>query len=682
MTGNFPLHWIVFIPLLGAAINGFIALSGRKSSAKLSGTIASIASLLSFLLSIQAFLTLKGQNAAYPQLHDRLYQWIAAGSFKVDIAFFLDPLSAVMILVVTGVGSLIHIYSIGYMEEDPSPARYFSYLNLFMFAMLILVLGNSLLMMFIGWEGVGLASYLLIGFWFSDTEKAKAGMKAFIVNRIGDLGFLVGIMIIFWGISTHLSGGESFDFFAIKKNISALTQWKIWGIPAVELAAFCLFIGAIGKSAQIPLYVWLPDAMAGPTPVSALIHAATMVTAGVYMVARMNFLYSAAPSASFVVALIGALTALFAASIGLFQNDIKKVLAYSTVSQLGYMFIGVGVGAYSAGIFHLMTHAFFKGLLFLGAGSVIVGMHHLQDIRKMGGLFKYMKITGTTFLLATLAIIGFPGFSGFFSKDEILWKALATGHTFIWLLGSIGAVLTAFYMTRLFALTFMGELRLSKEELEHLPHKQPHETPWVMTIPLMILAVLSVAGGWIGLPHFLTHKVPPFEHWLAPVFADGLKYHKLGHILSGHGHGLAPFGEPVAMGLAIVGMIVGAGLALWIYAGSKKAQRAIEAETAFQNPENKKLLPALYRVIYNKYYVDEIYDAAVVRPIKNLSRDGLWPFDSLVIDGLVNFTAKLSQFFARLLSWIQNGNVKLYLYAMAVGLLSMLLWLMLTNASF
>ena len=674
------LRWIVFIPLFGAIINGYFALRGKKLSSKFAGSIASLAALLSFALSLSAFFQLKSLSGELPQLKDHLYTWIAAGRFQVDIAFLLDPLSAVMILVVTGVGSLIHIYSIGYMEEDPSPARYFSYLNLFMFAMLVLVLGDSLLTMFIGWEGVGLASYLLIGFWFEDTEKAKAGMKAFIVNRIGDLGFLIGIMTIFWGIAGYLQAGQSFSFETIKANIQHLYHWKIGGIPAVELAAFCLFIGAVGKSAQIPLYVWLPDAMAGPTPVSALIHAATMVTAGVYMVARMNFLYSLAPSASYTVALIGALTALFAASIGLFQNDIKKVLAYSTVSQLGYMFIGVGVGAYSAGIFHLMTHAFFKALLFLGAGSVIVGMHHIQDIRKMGGLFKYMKITGTTFLLATLAIIGFPGFSGFFSKDEILWKALSSGNILIWTLGTIGAILTAFYMTRLFSLTFLGELRLSKEELEHLPHKKPHETGWSMTIPLMILAVLSVIGGWIGLPHFLTHKEPPFETWLHPVFANSIKHHSTASALAGEAS-KAPFGEGTAMLIAILGMLIGAIAALWIYAGKKKAERALEKEKALQQPETSGIIAAVYKLIYNKYYVDEIYRTLIVKPLVNLSRDGLWPFDMLIIDGLVNLAAKIAQLFGRFLSWIQSGNVKLYLYAMAVGLLSFLLWLMITSAA-
>jgi NADH-quinone oxidoreductase subunit L len=581
-----------------------------------------------------------------------------------------DYLSAVMALVVTGVGSLIHLYSIGYMKQDPDNPRYFSYLNLFMSAMLILILADNLLVMFIGWEGVGLASYLLIGFWFKDTEKAKAGMKAFIVNRIGDLGFLLGIFVIFWSLLSQLPAGtalSSFSFAELQHYIQYLQQAEIFGFSAIEVAGFCLLLGAIGKSAQIPLHVWLPDAMAGPTPVSALIHAATMVTAGVYMIARMNFLYTLAPIASTTIAIIGAVTALVAASIALFQNDIKKVLAYSTVSQLGFMFMAVGVGAYTAGIFHLMTHAFFKGLLFLGAGSVIVAMHHQQDIRRMGGLFRHIKITSITFLIASLAIIGFPGFSGFFSKDEILWKTIAYHHPIIWLMGMIAAILTAFYMTRLFCLVFLGSPRTTHSTDDAHDAHTPRENPPIMTIPLILLAIFSAIGGFIGIPHVITHKSPPIESWLAPIFVKQSSVTAY----------IPIFSEWTVMILALCGMLLGVAIAFTLYLGKNNAENSIACERAYQQPNVGGFLGFLYRLVYHKYYIDEIYQAIIVRPIHLISRDGLWPFDQIVIDGIVNLSAKIAQLCGRILSWFQTGNVKLYLYAMAIGLISMLLWLML-----
>ncbi len=667
---NTLLLYIPLFPLLGAIFNGLLPLSGRRPTRSQASTIACLMSGLAFLVSLKVFWNLWTAPESSRFIQETLFTWIASGQFQVNFAFRADTLTAVMLLVVTGVGSLIHIYSVGYMAEDESYARYFAYLNFFMFAMLMLVLGDSLLVMFIGWEGVGLASYLLIGFWFTDTEKAKAGMKAFVVNRIGDLGFLVGIFLLFW-----YGGAHAINFVALKGSLatSAAAKTYFLGLPILEWAGIALFVGAMGKSAQIPLYVWLPDAMAGPTPVSALIHAATMVTAGVYMVARMNFLYSIAPTASLVVASFGAMTALFAASIGVFQYDIKKVLAYSTVSQLGFMFIGVGVGAYTAGIFHLMTHAFFKALLFLGAGSVIVGMHHEQDVRQMGGLRKYMKITYWTFFAATLAIIGFPGFSGFFSKDEILWMALVKGHPVVWALGSIAAVLTAFYMVRLLILTFFGDFRADEEVRHHLHDGIPHESPASMTVPLVILAFLAVFGGLLGLPHILSHHHYLAE-WLKPVLGHSTEHHFvkiLGRTL----------GEAYGMSVAIGGMLIGA-LAAWLTYGGEKAKTALVNEEKLQESGVGGIVGVIYRVLYNKYYVDEIYHALIVNPIHRLSRYGLWPFDQLVIDGLVNFSAKLTQFFARILSFFQTGNVKVYLYGMTVGLVSLLLWLMLTSSSF
>lgn len=705
------LLWIVLLPLLGSLGNGFSLLLGLRLSRTTAGILATTASIGAFILSVLAFLLLSSMTDPLRQLHCHLFTWISSGSFHVNLALVLDPLSAVMILIITGVGSLIHIYSMGYMHEDHSYQRYFSYLNLFLFAMLVLVLGDNLLVLFIGWEGVGLASYLLIGFWFKDAEKAKAGMKAFVVNRIGDLGFLVGIFVLFWALYPHLQAGESFSFATINKYIDILKETRMLGVSSLEIAGLSLFIGAMGKSAQIPLYVWLPDAMAGPTPVSALIHAATMVTAGIYMIARMNLLYSAAPITSTWIAGVGAVTALFAAIIGLFQNDIKKVLAYSTVSQLGFMFVGVGVGAYTAGVFHLMTHAFFKALLFLGAGSVIVGLHHEQDIRKMGGLFRTMGITGFTFLVGTLAIIGFPGFSGFFSKDEILWKAFATQHTVVWALCFAAAILTALYMTRLFCLVFLGESRTDSSSPGHghtdsMPHpvshppspvpqihggatpqKHPqvaHESPPNMTVPLMILALLSALGGLLGIPYFLTRQHPILEHWLAPVFAKGwLHYHPQGAELMGHVHQHPHlwWGEGTSMSLTIVGMMVGVGVALYFYAGQQRAKRSMATELAWQQPGSGGWMGQFYRLVYNKFYVDEIYEATLVRPIHHLSRDGLWPFDQVVVDGVVNLCATITQGIGRLLSWVQTGQVRWYLTAMMLGLFSLLLWLILHHAS-
>src|SRR5262249_16426565 len=446
-------------------------------------------------------------------LHDRIYTWIVAGPFQADAALRLDALSAIMALVVTGVGFLIHVYSVGYMHGDGGFARFFAYLNLFMTAMLILVLADNLLLLFVGWEGVGLCSYLLIGFWYEKTENAAAGKKAFLVNRIGDAGFLLGLFLLVTTLGAH--GVWTLDVTAIEQHLSLLANARtVFGWPVPTVVCLLFLVGATGKSAQIPLYVWLPDAMAGPTPVSALIHAATMVTAGIYMACRLNFLFSMAPDTMLVVATVGSLTAFFAATIGVAQNDIKKVLAYSTVSQLGYMFTAVGVGAYAAGVFHLMTHAFFKACLFLGSGSVIHAMGGEQDMRTMGGLRKHMPITFWTFLVATLAICGFPPFAGFMSKDEILLQAFAHGHQFIWALTYGAAGLTAFYMFRQVYMTFFGEFRGTHEQEHHL-----HESPPSMSGVLIILGVLSVIGGVVMLPGFVA-DFKPFERFLEPVFSS------------------------------------------------------------------------------------------------------------------------------------------------------------------
>ncbi len=634
------LYLIPLFPFFGFLING---LWGKKLGEKPAGIIGSLMIGVSFALSLMAFFELMGHDAHHRVIEVEYFSWLAAGKLEIPFGILLDQLSAVMILVVTGVSFLIHIYSIGYMHGDKSVSRYFSYLNLFVFFMLLLVLGNSYPIMFIGWEGVGLCSYLLIGFWFTDDQKATAGKKAFIVNRIGDFGFLIGMFLIF----AHF-GTLTFSGVANHEMFNAIPTFIFTWITIT------MFIGATGKSAQIPLYVWLPDAMAGPTPVSALIHAATMVTAGVYMVARNSFLYAMAPVSMSIVAYVGVITALFAATIALTQNDIKKVLAYSTVSQLGYMFVGVGVGAYAAGISHLVTHAFFKALLFLGSGSVIHAVQHAhdhdgykgdpQDIRYMGGLRKKMPTTYWTFLVACLAIAGIPGFSGFFSKDEIIWKAFANGYAPVGVIAMVAAALTAFYMFRLLYMTFHGEWRGRKKQEDHL-----HESPAVMTMPLAILGVLSIIGGWIMIPKILGGGMQ-FEHWLHPVFEFAHEQ------MLEHGHP-SHAAEYLAMGVSVLLAIGGILLARAWY---------------IKNPDIPKRLAnrtkAAYNLLLNKYYVDEIYDFAIVQTILGIG-DGLWRyFDVIVVDGIVNGVAKVTDWIGSGVRRVQTGLIANYALMMAAGI--------------
>jgi NADH-quinone oxidoreductase subunit L len=568
--------------------------------------------------------------------------------------------------VVTGVGSLIHLYSIGYMHGEEGFYRFFAYLNLFCMSMLLLVLGNNLLVMFIGWEGVGLCSYLLIGYYFHKKSAGDAAKKAFVMNRVGDFGFLIGLFTLYWWL------GSNHNVWTINfSEIKAASHLLPYG-GVVTIAGLCFFLGATGKSAQIPLYTWLPDAMEGPTPVSALIHAATMVTAGVYMIGRMSFVFIKSPETMLVVAVIGAATAIFAATIGTAQNDIKRVLAYSTVSQLGFMFLAMGVGAFTAGIFHLMTHAFFKACLFLGSGSVIHAMHHAlhhghlhddaQDMRNMGGLRKPLPITFLTFLVSTIAIAGIPGFSGFFSKDEILWQAFAnpyhgTTNAILWGIGAIAACFTAFYMFRLVFMTFYGECRINPKVKSHL-----HESPLVITIPLMVLGFLAVVGGYIGLPKLigdLFGGIPNyFEHWLEPVFEQanhyGAKYaHEAGH----HSHAL----EWGLMGLSVVIALIGISIAFTLYV--KNTELPKKFTSAF---------PALHRAVYNKWYIDELYDFVFVNPCKALGRF-LWKgFDVVVVDGIVNGVANVLMGFSGVFRYMQSGLIYNYAWSMAFGVVVIL----------
>jgi len=678
--------WLIpCLPLIGAVINGLL---GRRLPARLIHAIGCATVFLAFLVSVAGFFTLVGiKEPGERLLSQSLYQWLLTawshGRFSLEVAFRLDPLSSVLCLVVTGVGFLIHLYSVGYMSGDESQGRYFSYLNLFTFSMLLLVLADNLLLMFVGWEGVGLCSYLLIGFWFSDLEKAQAGMKAFIVNRVGDFGFFVGLMLLFWTLF-EVSGATvtGLGFDQLREAIPLLgSAAPIWGVGVATWVALLFFVGATGKSAQIPLYIWLPDAMAGPTPVSAFIHAATMVTAGVYMIVRLNFLYVLSPAAMTVVAVVGAVTALYAATIALAQNDIKRVLAYSTISQLGYMFLAVGVAAFSTGIFHLVTHAFFKALLFLGAGSVIHAVHQ-NDMQQMGGLRKYMPRTYITFMVAYLAISGIPPLSGFMSKDEILWETF-NSHLAVpglgkalWAVGLVSAGLTAFYMTRLVALTFMGGFRGGEEQEKHL-----HESPPVMTFPLMALALLSVIGGVIGLPA-VTHLPNVLNEFLTPVLSS---HGPLGH--ETHAYALEVFLMLTSTIVAVTGIGLG-----WLFY-LKRPELPGQMADRFAR---------MYRLLVNKYYVDEIYQTIFLRPVlKLVSWSGR--FDLQTIDGAVNLSSRITAKFSFLIGWedlaivdgavngladifkrwgamlrhVQTGRVQHYLYSVVLGLFGLCVFMLL-----
>ena len=671
------LALIPLFPFLGFLVN---ATMGRRLPKGVSGGLASLAMVASFVVAALSVWQLGGMPPEARAVEQTLYTWIASGDLNIALAFRVDPLSAVMILVITGIGSLIHIYSTAYMhdEVDSEFARYFSYLNLFAAFMLVLVLGSSFPVMFVGWEGVGLCSYLLIGFWFKKKSASDAGKKAFIVNRIGDYAFILGMLAIFARFGT-------LDFQGVASAVAALPPETGFGV--ISLATLLLFVGATGKSAQIPLYTWLPDAMEGPTPVSALIHAATMVTAGVYMIGRNAVLFGHAPETMLIVAVIGALTALMAGTIGLVQNDIKRVLAYSTVSQLGYMFLAMGVGAFGAGIFHLYTHAFFKALLFLGSGAVIHALHGEQDIRNMGGLKRELPITYWTFLIGAVAIAGLPPLAGFFSKDEILFETLAHGHTLLWAIGVATALLTATYMFRLVFLTFHGERQHSgagaadsgsgahdrapspgSRALGHGSGSHLHDAPPAMAFALIVLAIGSVAAGWVGIPHALSgHN--ELGAWLEPAFEAPIGAEAARAAAGEVAEGLAATEEAARESLeltlavfstivAIIGVLVAYGF--WI-------KRRDLAETAARR------FAPLHRLLLNKYYVDEIYDATIVQPIKVASQEGLWRwFDVRVIDGAVNGTGAVVDGSAAVLRRLQTGSVRAYAGSLFVGVVMIL----------
>lgn len=651
--------WIILIPLFGALVNGLVFATGfwkkvlggdEHTERTLVNIVGCGVVLVSALISSVLFFRLLSLDPQNRQIIQTLFEWISSGEFTVSFDLMFDTLSCVMALIITWIGFFIHVYSIGYMHHDRAYAKYFTYLNIFIFFMLILVLGNSFPLMFVGWEGVGLASYLLIGFWYEDSEKAYAGRKAFVVNRIGDFGFILGIFLIFF-IFGSVNYQEVFGMALDPAFMSAVPT------AAITVIALLLFVGAVGKSAQIPLYVWLPDAMAGPTPVSALIHAATMVTAGAYMMARCNVFYSQSPTAQMIVVSIAAVTAFFAATIALTQNDIKKVLAYSTVSQLGYMFMGIGVGAYAAGLFHLVTHAFFKALLFLGSGSVIHALSGEQDIRKMGGLRKFIPVTAITFLIGTLAIAGVPFLSGFFSKDEILGSIYDRGYLIQWIVALVTVVLTALYMVRLYLLTFEGKIRVPNKIKDYI-----HESPYTMTIPLMILAVLSIFGGYMGVPEFMgelvgIHGSNLFDKFVSSaIFIDTAE--SVGHHL---------FSHTALMLFSIAAALLGIIAAFYLY--------YIKPSLPHKIAENKNIEP-FYEGSSNKWYVDELYDYIIVQPFTYLSNQASM-FDQKFVDGAVNGVADVLKEMALTLQAAQTGILRSYATLMAIGAAAILIFVIL-----
>jgi NADH-quinone oxidoreductase subunit L len=704
---EFPwLFLIPLLPLVGAAYAGLFGARIQRRWGERAIHIPTVAlPWAAFGVACWGFFELRA-GAPHDLLAQRLWTWMSIGPLQLEVAFTLDHLSAVMCLVVTFVGSLIHVYSTGYMRGDPSTWRFFAYLNLFLFAMLVLVLGDNLLLLFVGWEGVGLCSYLLISFWYTDLEKARAGMKAFLVNRVGDVGFVLGVSLLFWSLARSASvdanapaplalvttsaeappalagatgkvesqaaelapvPATSLRFRDLERILSrperrqGLASERWLGVSATTLVCLLLFLGATGKSAQFPLHVWLPDAMAGPTPVSALIHAATMVTAGVYLLARLHFLFALSPPALTVVTVVGAATALLAAGIGLFQHDIKKVLAYSTVSQLGFMFVALGVGAFWVAIFHLVTHALFKACLFLGSGSVILGCHHEQDMRKMGGLRRLMPVTAATYLVACLAIAGFPFFSGFFSKDEILWRVFDTGDLLLpgggllpWLVASLAATGTSYYVFRSYYLTFTGTYRgvtaqAPARQAAADTHSAPDESPRSMTVPLVVLAALAAVAGAVGLPeawHFSNY----FAEWLEPVFVSSVE--AIHH--AGHGHGV----EWMLMALSVLLALVGFALARWLYRDQRHPLPARLAAALAASPAGA--LARVHRVFYRKYYLDELYDAALVRRSLDLARYFAW-LDQHAVDGLVNLAGYVGRMCGELQGlidrWLVDGLV-------------------------
>ncbi|TNE43683.1 MAG: NADH-quinone oxidoreductase subunit L [Deltaproteobacteria bacterium] len=672
------LLWIVALPLVGAACNGIPLLFGKRFKQTHAGWLTTSLLAASLVLSGVLFVQLQVMPAALPKLHQTLGPWIHVGSFRVDAALLLDPLSALLLVILFGLGLLAHIHAIGSMKFDPSGQRFFSLSSLLMGMMALLLLSDNFVLFLLGWQAVGVLTALLVGFWFQDAPKAEATVNTYVFQRIGDVGLWLGVLLLFWTLYPELQAGESLSFAVIDKYLRVLRNTHLLGLPIAEVLSTCLLLAAVSRCAQFPLHVWLGDTQRSPAVAAALLQTMAGVAGGAYLLARMNVLFSVSPTASWMLASLGAFTALFAAGVALFQNDIRTLLAYSTISQVGFMLLGFGVGAYAAGIFHLMTHSCVKMLLILGAGNIIAHLHHEHDIRRMGGLLQLSPWTGFPFLIGTFALIGFPGFSGFFSQHQILWKTFATHHTSLWVVGSAAAMLTAFYGVRMFCLAFLGSPRVPTQEPSK-PNLLTTESNKATTAPLVLLAAGAGLLGLTGLPFFLTNRHPLVEGWLAPLFVQGWSYHPHGAELMGavHRHTHLPFGEFLGMGIGVMTMVLGAGAALSIYAGRTQAINAIAMELSWEKPEAGGVLGGWYRWLYQRARLQQWYQSYIVQPLYKLSHHGLWPFDQIVLDGLFRSLGYVTLWCSQTLHKLKSRKATWPLFLLVASSLWLLFWFLL-----
>lgn len=674
------LLWMVVLPFVGAAFNGLPLLLGKRFKQATSGYIAVTTLAITFGMSLVAYFKLQSIPATLPLLSLNLGTWIQAGSLQIDFAFAAGPLAGLLLLLLHGLGFLAHIHALGSMKYDPSAQRFYTYTALLMGFMTLLLTSNNFILFLLAWQAVSLLSSLLVGFWFQDAPKAEATTNTYVFQRIGDVCLLLGIFLLFWALYPELNAGESFTFQSIEEHLKLLRTTHWMGMPISEVVCVTFLVAAITRSAQFPLHVWLHDTTQAPVVASALLQTVVGVAGGIYLLAKMNVLYSVAPIASWLLAGVGVSTALFAATAALFQNDLRVILAYSTISQMGFVFLSFGVGSFSSGVFHLVTHSCTKMLLLLGAGNVMAQLQHENDIRKMGGLLQHSKATGFAFLIGSFALIGFPGFSGFFSLQKVLWKTFATHHTSFWVAGSIASILTAFYVVRMFCLAFLGNLRVTpnRHPLQGNASQLP-ESPKATTGPLWVLAGLAALLGLVGLPYFLTHRHPLLESWLAPLFVKGLSYHPQGAELMGavRTHNHLAFSEGVSMGIGFLGMLLGAGAALSIYVGRTRTLNAIAMELSWEKPETGGFLGRGYRLLYQNLSLQRIYQTLFVRPIVQLSHYGLWPFDQVVLDGVYRGIASFTIWCSRMLHRLKSRGATWPLFLGLVQILWIGLWLLL-----
>ncbi len=672
------LLWIVALPLLGAACIGIPLLFGKRFKQAHAGWLTTSLLAVALLLSGVLFLQLQAMPATLPKLHQTLGPWIQVGSFRVDAALLVDPLSALLLVLLFGLGLIAHIHAIDSMQFDPSGQRFFSLSSLLIGMMALLLLSDSLVLFLLGWQAVGLLAALLCGFWFQDAPKAEATVNTYVFQRIGDVGLWLGVLLLFWTLYPELQAGESLSFAVINRYLSVLQNTQLLGLPVAEALSICLLLAAVSRCAQFPLHIWLGDTQRSPAVAAALLQTMAGVAGGAYLLARMNVLFSVSPTASWMLASLGAFTALFAAGVALFQNDIRTLLAYSTISQVGFMLLGFGVGAYAAGIFHLMTHSCIKMLLLLGAGNIIAHLHHEHDIRRMGGFLHLSPWTGFPFLIGTFALIGFPGFSGFFSQHQILWKTFSTHHTSLWVAGSAAAMLTAFYGVRMFCLAFLGSPRVPSKEPSH-PHALVKTSNTLTTAPLVLLAATVGLLGLAGLPFFLTHRHPLVESWLAPLFVQGWIYHPHGAELMGavHRHTHLPFGETLGMAIGVITMTLGAGAALSIYAGRTQAINAIAMELSWEKPETGGALGGWYRWLYHRSRLHQWYQRYMVQPLYKLSHHGLWPFDQIVLDSILRSLGYATLWCSQSLHKLKSRRATWPLFLVISSVLWFLFWFLL-----